>query len=519
MVTVKMDGELVVVDINVEAAFAQVYNRKERAWWDFPAADEAIECLRSHGYKTARVFAEMYATDARGAPLRKRSLSAILRNPTAANAERIHLAVFDLYSLDDGYRHETGPSVWLTYVKRYERLVEMFGGCQRIHPVRGQRLPQGEEGDAAIHDLWAQVREQGVAGVVVGNAEGFTSAEPLYTYTVGIIGYTKGTGRHQGQVGSLALGLRDGSGRYLYAGRVSTLNATQRDAATAAVRRDALGRSRTLKGVSGPTIHLIRPVRVMQVEAKEQREQLVPAALWDEATGQWEPMGKRNGILLVRPKWVGSEVEKPLLAQALDEGDEGAKLRSMARRLGIPEEQVTVLVAQVLEPEAMTFDQRVGYLRRLWGTQQLDVERTAAAQASEFKIPTDESNGHRFGEALGSKALHDYLRGVAFGVGAPKHMHDDLIGETMVRAIEAWQGKRKRPRGGESLKSYTAQILRNEWINQLRRMGHRKRWEAVERAKGERAQVGAHGGYIPRARVRPGQMAPGERQRRSTVRA
>lgn len=528
---VQVEGEPVVVDINAEAGFAQVYNVKDRAWWAFPAAEEAVTCLQAHGLTTARVFAQLYAVDAGGNPLSKRSLTAIMRKPTERNEGRLHLAVFDLYEHTQWLaRGRPAP-----YLRRFEQLPKMFGGCERIHPMAGQVLPE-EGGQEALRALWAQVQAAGGPGIVMGqDRRGFTdrfvAVEPRTELNAAVIGYTVGTGQRAGRVGSLALALRDTTGKYLYLGRVSHgLTAEERDQWQSLLsEQQRLPRRRTLTGVSGPKVHLTVPGPVITVEAKRVREHLQPALFWNTETTQWEPMGKRSAIAMPSMRFVGLrpdlDARRPAdvaITQAAVVGaDDLSRLLAFGRRLGITEEFLRPLAQQALEPDAMTLDQRRAYMERLWKQQQMEGERERLLEAEEFLIPTDVTNGEQFGRELGR--LQPYLRKAVIGMGAPAHAADDIVGLTILKALEAWEGKRKRPTPGRPLRPWLLRVLRNTYIDDyLRKMKHRKRWEDVERAKGalvqegaERMRLGARGG-----RVRAGAAQPGvaREYRYSTVR-
>lgn len=509
--TLKIDGELAVIHAHVDPDFCVVYNREGRARWDFPAAAEVIALLRAAGRTDVIAFGELHVADRQGVALRRDELTRVLRTRVAQRTprdlERLHLAIFDLYRLDADVLWGRTP-----YPDRYAVIQTLFAGGAQVAPVAGEVLP-GEDW-SALRDWQTRLAREDQEGLVL-RINRTVTVEMLHHVDVAVIGYAPGTGRYSNTVGSLALAFRRPNGEYVYAGRVSGLTVEERDRYKSELEPT---------GQKLQKIILTKPGPVVAVEAERFKRVLQPGLLYHPRERRWERLlTKRPAVSLTRPRYVEQRIDMDVslpgglqMSQVpgWSEGPE-VDLEAFARKIQVPEAEVREVVRAILRRDDLpTREAQYRALRDMWGRRQREAEFAERRELAAALVPDPvlDPEGKKFRAAMTQVVAQ--LRAVAQQwANAKKIPADDmmdLVGDTIVKTLEAWEkrkagivgrtGKVVGPRPGEPLGAYMQMVMEN-----TRRDMYRKQ-------KGARAEFQEKVREMAEGRLRARGLAKGRRR-------
>ena len=204
IVSEKVDGETWF--LRVEHGEAALLSPSWKVIVGIPLLDEAKKHLGEHSILAA---GELYATVERGRP-RVHDLHAALGGGANAEVERLRFAAFDL--LQDGDE----DAQRLPYAQRVERIQELFGKGERIHPARFEST-KGIADVAAAYDRI--ITKGGAEGIVVHAQDGrIFKIKPEISIDAAVVGFAENNGR----VSELLLALIDDDNRFHLIGRVQT---------------------------------------------------------------------------------------------------------------------------------------------------------------------------------------------------------------------------------------------------------------------------------------------------------
>jgi hypothetical protein len=461
--TVKVDGELVVWDVDVQADQATLVNQNDRERDATMIRRSLIDACKAAGLRTARGAGELYAVDRRGRPLPLGEvMSLVKRKQIQAIAQpRLRLAVFDVFAVD-------GKQLWgkTSYADRYLVIQTLFGQGTRVRPVVGQR--DVKEPDPLKH-LWRKhVLERGFEGLVI-RVNHAVKIKPIHTVDLAVIGIQEGTGKKAGMVGALATAFRDRSGRYLWAGKVGTGLTDDESREWWELLRplrtgDKLGRTK-----EESRIDLVRPVYVIEAMTHRFNERQVSTWRWDPKAEAWGRSGRRPGVVLQGPA------------------------RYVRRR----DDKTT-------SPMDLRLEQVPGW----------------TITAAEAVIPSPEGDGAAFGRILVD--LRPDLARFGRHLGIPDEYLEDVIQQTQLKALESWnrleaawpEQPKGTPRPGERLQPWLFRVLANAWKD-LAEKESRRLFVAPSELEGKRQPLARR-----RLRANPPGMAPaGHRAPRIIVEA
>jgi len=171
-----------------------------------PLLDEAKKLA---GSKTILAAGELYATVDHGRP-RVHDLHSALGGGAKAEIERLRFTAFDLL-LDGDQDAQQWP-----FANRMERLRELFGNGERVHPARFEKATGPTEVAAAYDRI---VMKRGAEGIVIHLADGrIFKIKPEICIDAAVVGYCE-SGNHR--ISELLLALMD-ENRFHLIGRVRT---------------------------------------------------------------------------------------------------------------------------------------------------------------------------------------------------------------------------------------------------------------------------------------------------------
>lgn len=485
--TVKMDGELAVVHANADAGFAQVYNRTDKARWDFKAANDMRRCVVRAGHARCIAFGELIAVDSEGTPLRLNALNSILKRkqPTREQTDRLALAIFDLYQLDDDVLWDR-----MSYVDRFALVHTMFAGCDSVRPVAGQAL-QGEP--SALQSMWRRhILDANAEGLVL-RANGVLKVKPVHSLDCAVVGYKLGAGRNFGRIGSLMLALRTDSGNFVYAGLVgSGLSDTQRDAWAQRLKPARTGQVVKWSG----ELHLVTPQYVAEIETETIIKKVQPGLFWDRDLQRWDiGIPKQSGIALKHPRFLRWRSDKDAmnrhdvrLSQAPGwESSDAAQVESFVRRIGVPEDRVDDVVREALKVEGPV-DLKIKQAQTVWeGFQRAGAkfnwEDVVIAAPRDNIIDPEHEEPWRapsdFEDLIG-QAIPELERFLMFKMNNVKQQDAEAAAAAAAwKAIRAYRGELgQRPEPGRKMMPWLKKIAVNALLDIWREGGQKKKdWE------------------------------------------
>ena len=152
IVSEKVDGETWF--LHIQKGKASLFSPSGKVIVDIPLLHEAKEHLGKHSILAA---GEIYAAVEHGRP-RVHDLHAVLGGGAKAEVNRLRFAAFDLLLDEDQNAQQ------LHFAKRVERLRQLFGKGECIHPARFENAT-GAAGVAAAYDRI--VTKGGAEGIVI----------------------------------------------------------------------------------------------------------------------------------------------------------------------------------------------------------------------------------------------------------------------------------------------------------------------------------------------------------------
>jgi hypothetical protein len=282
--------------------------------------------------------------------------------------------------------------------------------------------------------MWKQkVLEENFEGLVL-RVDGAIKVKPVHTVDLAVIGYTMGTGRHEGRMGALITAFRNTEGRFLYAGKVGTgFTDLDRDEWMERACYYHMDRYKgpKVKGVR-EQIHWLRPGIVAEVRAMQFNWKKVPTFIWlAGSTQDWQLMpAEKEGAIMRHPRFVGWREDK------------------------MPTED-EVRISQIPGWEKST------------------------------SVPAPSQNGEQFGNMLAD--MEDDLRRIAqFKLKVPPRFLDELISETNEKAFSAYQRGVLKRRSGKAALNAVVQIMRNTYRDWGRKAKVREEFMQRVRERGER---------------------------------
>jgi hypothetical protein len=419
--TVKVDGELVVFDVDVPAGVVTLHNRNEVQLHVLPIQRELLAAAKAAGRQRVRGVAELYAVDQDGRSLPRGEVIGLIRKRAkattpAADQHAMRLAPFDLTEQDGTLLFRAVP-----YAERFALLYALFGGGTRVRPVIGQTNIREA---SPIQALWNKhVLEENFEGLVI-RSNGAVKVKPIHTLDLVVIAVQPGAGRLRDTVGALVLAFRDWTGRFLEAGKVGTgLTDADRTWWQNHVQRVP---GKFGKGAVGARTPFVAPVHVVEVEVESFNRRLVRGWRWDATRQRYDADGQHPGAMIIQARYVGRREDKHPTPEDL--------------RL----EQVpgwTVAHAQVVIPAPEFGDAR---FRDLLVEFRPDLERFA----SKLRIRAED--------------------------------REDVIQSTFAKALEAW--RKRTPTPGAPIAAWLFQILKYAWFDVARKQaGHRAKLAELER--------------------------------------
>lgn len=424
VVTVKVDGELEVFDVDVPADVALLTNRNERERWAIAIRDELLAAARRAGYQSVRGAGELYAVDAQGRPLPFSEVISLIKRRTKGESrpqgqQALRFAVFDVFSVD-------GQQLWGTvpYAERFALAYTLFAGGALVHPVAGQvdvREP------APIQALWKKhVLEGNFEGLVL-RVNGAVKIKPIHTVDVAVIGIVPGKGKHRGRMGALVTAFRDRAGRYLAAGKVGTgFTDAERQWWHRHVRR-VTGKAHYGRTAWEREVTFVVPDHVIEVEAVRFTRPTVKA--WSFDGTQWTADPPQPGAVAQHPRFVRRRPDK------------------------------------TIAPHDVRLTQVPGW-------------RSAA---TDRLIPTPTGDGQVFANLIAS--LRDDLFRVSQKLGVDPSDFDDVYQDTVVKAMQMWQRLEAAwptvppgaPEPGKKALNWLTTILYRKWLDAERKQARRRK--------------------------------------------
>lgn len=434
--TVKVDGQLVVFDVDVPAGVATMHSSGSAALHVLPIQRTLLAEVAGAKHQRVRGVGELYAVDSDGRSLPRGEVNGLVKSRTkattpAADQHAFRLAPFDVTEVD-------GVAVFrsLSYAERFALLYALFGARPGsvVRPVVGQT---GITEASPIRALWQKhVLEENCEGLVL-RTNGAVKVKPIYTLDLVVIGVTMGTGRLRDMVGALILAFRDWTGRFLEAGKVgSGLTDADREWWGAHVKR-VPGRY-AKGGALGARTSFVVPTFVVEVRAESFNRKMVRGLRWDPERQRWDQDGSHPGAFVQQGTYVARREDKRPT------------------------------------PQDLRLEQVPG-----WTTSH-DADR---------QIPDLEFGVERFRAMLG-RFRPDLDR-----FASKLHIHsadrEDVIQSTFVKALAAW--REKTPVPGRPMAPWLFQILKHAWWDVARTQARRKaklaELEKIGAAKRERSAV------------------------------
>ena len=205
----KIDGEFTVLVFRQGEAFTLNPGGTVRV--GLPVLEEASRLLSKAGVKEAMLACELYlARDDRRS--RVHDIVSIAGRPTsAAELDKIHLAAFDLISLN-------GASPPAAFAEAWQQLTRALGSGTRIHPVEARWVSK----PSAIRELYEQwVEKEGAEGIVCrSDVAGSFKVKPRHNLDVAVIGFAESAGDRAGLLHDMLVAVLRQEGTFHVLGRV-----------------------------------------------------------------------------------------------------------------------------------------------------------------------------------------------------------------------------------------------------------------------------------------------------------
>lgn len=206
----KVDGEYTCLVYNEGEVFT--INPGGTIRMGSPMHDEAKAILDQSGVSFAMLGGELYVKREDDRRPRVHDVVRVARAPESAEAvASLCLALFNIYEWDDNERSAQ-------YADRYDRLCELFGESERVHPVE---TIVGEGSKAVLAQFKQWVDEEGAEGVVArSDTAGVFKVKPRHTIDLAAIGFTEGLDDRSGMLHDVMLAVIRQDGSYHIVGRV-----------------------------------------------------------------------------------------------------------------------------------------------------------------------------------------------------------------------------------------------------------------------------------------------------------
>ena len=183
-----------------------------------PFLDEAVELLKKAGVKHALFGGEFYVkrTDAHikadGKRTRVHDIVRIGRKPESQEElDQLTFAAFNIYDLD-------GADLSIHYDQALEKLREIFGKGERIHPVE---TVSGENVANVLKQYKKWVVEEGDEGVVArSEIAGSFKVKPKHNLDLAVVGFTESTDEREGMLHDMLLAIVRDDGTFQLVSRV-----------------------------------------------------------------------------------------------------------------------------------------------------------------------------------------------------------------------------------------------------------------------------------------------------------
>jgi bifunctional non-homologous end joining protein LigD len=292
---IKWDGIRAITYLNTAGNGVRALSRNNNDLT--PSFPELQEVLRRFGDRVAVLDGELIALGPDGRPTfnamqQRLHLTDALVVARRARTVPVTYLVFDLLYLDDRYLLD------LTYDERRAQLVALDALAGK------DPLARVGESFTTVRgaDVLAAAKEGGLEGVLAKDRSspyraGRRSGEWLKikigrTQEVVVGGWTWGKDGRAGDLGALLVGVPDGDGRLVYAGKVGT-------GFSAAVRRDLLAKLAPLALPASPFSAPLAGPEAAEAHFVE------PSLVGEVRYGEWTPDGRMR-----HPVWLGLRVDK-----------------------------------------------------------------------------------------------------------------------------------------------------------------------------------------------------------------
>ena len=206
IITVKFDGELCGAYYN--EGKAECVSPKGTVKTGMPVTHEYAQKLSAKGYKNAIFIAELYAVDQDGKPKSYMTAASILKKPDGDNDHRIHLAVFDIHSID-GKMYENEK-----LEEKLKLIEEIFKDGKYVHPI-----PYKKGGIAEAEDQWTHLADNHYEGLVIHMGGKIFKVKPIMSYDMAIVAIEK-SDNVADRVGALLAAFVDKDGYWRLSGSI-----------------------------------------------------------------------------------------------------------------------------------------------------------------------------------------------------------------------------------------------------------------------------------------------------------
>src|SRR5262245_14026773 len=205
----KIDGEFTVLVFRQGEAFTLNPGGTVRV--GLPALDEAVRLLSKAGVKEAMLACELYAAREERRS-RVHDIVSLAGKPSkTAELEQMHLAVFDIISLN-------GSPPPMVFAQTWQQIVKLLDKGQRIRPVEARWVEKPD----AIRELYAEwVEKEGAEGIVCrSDAAGSFKIKPRHNLDVAVIGFAESSGDRAGLLHDMLVAVLRKEGTFHVLGRV-----------------------------------------------------------------------------------------------------------------------------------------------------------------------------------------------------------------------------------------------------------------------------------------------------------
>ena len=172
-----------------------------------PWLDEAVALFEKANVTEALIAGELYAERPDGNRPRVHDVVSAARQPQEqSDLDRLRFAVFDVISLN-------GQLLDDAFDQRWNEVVRVFDGGERVHPVQATRVSDAD-GVHALFEKW--VEGEGAEGLVVrSDLAGLFKVKPQHSLDLVVVGFTESVDERQGMLHDLltAVVRPDGSHR------------------------------------------------------------------------------------------------------------------------------------------------------------------------------------------------------------------------------------------------------------------------------------------------------------------